>query len=344
MADVWYNNVIERFFTEALNPILNNFVYKSYADLANHLKYPLGLAITLYIIIMGISIMNGWTKVSVSLFTKSAIKIAFIYTFALNWGIFSQWIVTGIQGSSEQMGNWMLTASPITIPQSGGTGIEGALQSVLSEVVRLSQWIFDTGSWSHIGPYISAYFLLIFGSSVVVVGFFEIVMAKVMLAILFATAPLFVSFTLFEKTHSFFDRWLGQIMGFSFLMMFVMVVLALTMSFLQWAIGDSYQNHGASMTLFGFVPVMLISILGVGLLVKVSHMAQSIGGAVCTLSGQQFAAAAIGGFIGGAAGAHAKGGAILSSAQSLGKTAVKRAYGISQSAVKGIRNRLRGGK
>lgn len=344
MADVWYNNVIERFFSEALNPILNNFVYKGYNDLANHLKYPLGLAITLFIMIMGISIMNGWTKVSVSLFTKSAIKIAFIYTFALNWGIFSQWIVTGIQGSSEQMGNWMLTSSPISIPQLGGSGIEGALQSVLSEVVRLSQWIFDTGSWSHMGPYISAYFLLIFGSSVVVVGFFEIVLAKVMLAILFATAPLFVSFTLFEKTHSFFDRWLGQIMGFSFLMMFVMVVLALTMSFLQWAIGDSYQQHGATMTLFGFVPVMLVSILGVGLLIKVSHMAQSIGGAVCTMSGHQFTAAAIGGFLGGAMGANTRGEKLLSGAESFGKKAGKAAYSATRSGLNKVRKILRGDK
>lgn len=344
MGDVWYNNVIERFFTEALNPILNNFVFKAYTDLANHLKYPLGLAVTLFIILMGISIMNGWTKLSVSHFTRIAIKIALIYTFALNWGIFSEWIVTGIQGGAEQMGNWMLTASPIAIPQLGGSGIEGALQSVLSEVVRLSQWTFNSGSWNHIGPYISAYFLLIFGSSLVVVGFFEIVLAKVMLAILFATAPLFVSFTLFEKTHSFFDRWLGQIMGFSFLMMFVMVVLALTMSFLQWAIGANYQNHGAFMTLFGFVPIMLMSILGVGLLIKVSHMAQSIGGAVCTMSGHQFTAAAIGGFIGGAMGANSKGEKILSGVESLAKNVGKARHAVSRWAVNGTRKKLRGGK
>ncbi len=297
---IWYSNVIDSFFSQALNPILHNFVYNAYTILANHLKYPLGLAVILYITLMGTSIMMGWTKLSINVFVKSAIKIALIYTFALNWGIFSQWIVTGIQGSAEQLGNWLLSATPIHIPQLGGSGIEGALQSVLTEVVRLSQWIFDQGSWHELGPCISAYFLLIFGSAVVVVGFFEIVLAKIMLAILFATAPLFISFTLFEKTHSFFDRWLGQIIGFSFLMIFVMVVLALSMSFMQWAIGDSYNQHGGTVTMLGFIPVMLVGILGVGLVIKVSHMAQSLGGAVSTVSGQQFIAGAVGGFVGGA--------------------------------------------
>jgi type IV secretion system protein VirB6 len=166
---------------------------------------------------------------------------------------------------------------------------------------------FDSGSWDHWGPYFSGPALLIFGGALVVVGFFEIVFAKIMLAILFATAPLFISFTLFDKTHSFFDRWLGQIAGFSFLMIFVMVVLALCMSFMQWAIGDSYTQHAGAISLLGFVPIMVVGLLGVGLLIKVSHMAQALGGAVCTTSGHELFAGTVGGFVGGALALRSKG-------------------------------------
>src|SRR3990167_8443304 len=159
MSAVWYSTVIDRFFSEALNPVLHNFVYNGYTDLANHLKVPLGLAVILYITLTGISITAGWIKLSMSHFLKMAVKIGLIYSFAMNWGHFSEWIVTGIQGSAEQIGNWLLTATPIAIPKISGSGIEGALQSVFTEVGRLSQWDFNTGSWNNWGPYISAYFL-----------------------------------------------------------------------------------------------------------------------------------------------------------------------------------------
>jgi type IV secretion system protein VirB6 len=101
----------------------------------------LGIAVVLYITLTGISITAGWIKLSMSHFLKMAIKIGLIYSFAMNWGHFSEWIVTGIQGSAEQIGNWLLTATPIAIPKLSGSGIEGGLQSVFTEIARLSQWV-----------------------------------------------------------------------------------------------------------------------------------------------------------------------------------------------------------
>ena len=108
-----YADVIERFFTEALDPILHNYVYNGYQALASHLRVPLGTAVVLYIALMGLSISQGWIKLSMGNFIKSALKIGLIYTFAMNWALFSSWVVDGVQGSAGQIGDWLVSATPI---------------------------------------------------------------------------------------------------------------------------------------------------------------------------------------------------------------------------------------
>src|SRR3990167_11277422 len=156
MAVPAYTNVIEHFFSEALDPILKTFVYNGYTTLAGYLKYPLGVAVVLFIALMGISISQGWVRLSMSNFIKAAIKIGVIYMFAMNWDIFSQWIVAGIQQSAEQVGSWLLNATPIPVPQFVGSGINGALQSVLIEVTQIGNWVWDLGSWRQWGPYFTS--------------------------------------------------------------------------------------------------------------------------------------------------------------------------------------------
>lgn len=306
MIDPTYANVIEQFFKEALDPILHVFVYDGYTTFAEHLKAPLGTAVVLYIVLLGISISQGWIKLSMAEFVKSAIKIGLVYTFAMHWGEFSHFVVDGIQNSASQISSWYVSATPIHLPQFAGTGIEGAMQSILIEFTKLGAWIWGKGSWDAKGAYFTALMIWGFGYAVILIGLLEIVAAKIMLAILFTSAPLFISFTLFKPTQSFFDRWLGAITGFAFLLIFVSAAMALALSFAQWAIGgmfiNQFINHTVHIELMSCVPTIVVGFVGVGMMYKVASMAQSIGGAVSTASGAEMFASAVGGFMGGAMG------------------------------------------
>jgi len=295
-----YMTVIEQYFTE-LDLILNHYVFNGYSTLANHLKAPLGLAIVLLIVLFGISIMQGWLELSMGNVVKAALKIGFVYMLAMNWGIFSEWIVKGIEGGAGEIGGWLVNATPLPnpIPHLAGEGIDGAIQSVFIEFVKIGAWVWDKGSWHNYAPLITGMLIWGFGYAMLLVAIFEIVLAKVMLAVLFATAPLFITFTLFEKTRSFFDRWLGAIVGFSLLMIFVNAMLGLALSMAQWAIGGVYLDHALHITVVGFIPSMVVGFLGVGIILKAAQLAQSIGGTVSTSSGSELMGAAVGGFIGG---------------------------------------------
>ena len=298
MAITFYYTIIERLFTE-LDLLLNNFVFNSYSALANYLKTPLGLSIVLYIILMGLSISQGWVKLAMGNLVKASIKLAFIYMGAMNWGWFSFYVVDLLNKGAGEIGSVLVAATPIPIPHFAGEGINGAMQSVLIEITKIGSWIWNQGAWNNMSPCFTAALIFGFGAVLILVAIFELVLAKIMLAILFSTAPLFISFTLFKTTHGFFDRWLGSCVGFALLMIFISSMLALDLSLLQWSIAGMYASHATNIPLVGFVPVMIVGFIGIGILLKSAHLAQSIGGCVSITSGSALLAGTVGGAVAG---------------------------------------------
>lgn len=286
MMSITYATVIEQFFKEALEPVLNTYVYDGYTDLASHLREPLGIAIVLFIALLGLGIAQGWLTWSLMSFIRATTKIGLIYSFAMNWSYFSKWVVAGIQTSAGEIGDWLVSSTPIHLPQFAGTGIDGAMQSVFIEITKIGSWVWGMGSWHNVGPYITTLIIWGFDYVMLLFGMFEIVLAKIMLAILFSLAPLFIIFTLFKATYNLFDRWLGLLLSYAILLILVSAVLGLVLSFAQWAISDPFTHHAMGFHLIGFVPAMVVGFIGIGILLKTTQLSLMIGSGVVTWSQQ----------------------------------------------------------
>lgn len=339
-----YSTVVIHLF-DMLKEVLNNYVYNGYTTLADHLRYPLGLAVTLYIIILGISISQGWVRLSFDNFVKSAFKIGLIYWLAMSWATFSLYAVQGIESSAGQIGDWLVSASPVPIPHFAGEGINGAMQSVLIEVTKVGAWTWGMGSFHNWGPYLTALIVWLTGYIALFLAIAEILIAKLMLAILFCVAPLFICFTLFKPTHGFFDKWLGAIAGFAFFLILIPAAISLVLNFLQWAIAGYYADHATGMSLVGFVPVLIVAIIGVALILKVTSYAQSFGGSVSTSSGSSLLAGVIGGAVGGGMSSMKSSLSTTSTvAGGLSKVANAASGNIAGSAFSAIKNKLRSGE
>lgn len=274
-----YLTVIETLLSE-LDGLLKNFVFNSYSALVHYLVVPASFGVVLYIVFLGWSITQGLIDLSMKVLIQNAIKVGFIFSAAMHWGWFSHYIVNLIYNVSGQIGDVLIDATPIPIPHMAGTGIDGAMQTVLIEFTKIGAWIWFLGSWHNIGPFFAAITVWAFGYVMILVALFQIVLAKIMLSVLFSTAPLFILLALFPATKGFFDRWVGASMGFSFLMIMVSSVLALSLSIAQWAIGGIYETKAIHFTLVGFVPIMVVGFIGVGIIQKVASIAQMIGSVV----------------------------------------------------------------
>ena len=295
----FYTTLIEELLTE-VDLLLNEYVTKGYEALAGYLEVPLGVAIVFFFVCYGVGLTQGWIKGSVSGMTKSLFKIGMIYYLGMNWGHFSEYVSALFYDAAGHIGDVLVNASPIPLPTLGGTGINGALQSILIELMKISQWILDSGSWRNWVPLIEGCAIGAVGIFLVMFAVLEIVIAKCMLSILFVTAPLFIAFTLFKTTHAFFDRWLGACVGYAMLMIFVCAGLGIVVALDQWALADMYLNKAFNVKTIDAGVLILVSLVCLGILKRVAGLAMNIGGSVTTMSGGEMFAGAVGGALGGA--------------------------------------------
>jgi len=64
-----YDTVVDAVLNE-IDLLLENYVFNGYSALADYLSGPLGIAVTLYIILMGYSLAMGWLSMSMREFSK----------------------------------------------------------------------------------------------------------------------------------------------------------------------------------------------------------------------------------------------------------------------------------
>lgn len=304
--------------TGEIDLLMHTFIFEGYQALAQTLARPLAGLCILSIILMGYGITQGFIKMPMQTFSKGVIRMGVIYLFAMNWGFFSEVVVNLFITSSSELGEIMMKAGHIDVPVNTGAGINGGLQSVLIEVIRIGAWTWNKASFKHWGPIFTA--LMIYFSGLAVIGFalFEIIIAKLMLTICLSTAPLFICFALFEQTKSFFEKWLGTLTGFSLLLVMVSSVVALCMHLIHWTIGGHYLNHAAHIAAVDWIPLFIVACLCVMALFEVASIAKNIGHACSTSTG----AAMVGGFVGGALGAASKSRNLSAQAARLAKRAM----------------------
>lgn len=339
--------------TAQINLITDAYTVNGYKTLANLLEKPLGLACVLYMALTGLAITRGIVKTPVHEFTKVALRITFVYLFAMNWGMFSEFVVNLTYKASSELGAVLMQINPLDIPIFTGTGINGGLQSVLIEVIRVGTWTWAKGSLMNPGPLFTSLVIYIAGCLVVGLAFFEIVVAKLMMTVCYCVAPLFISFTLFDNTRSFFDRWLGNLVGYSFVLIFVSSVVGLALSLVHWSIGGHYLAKAAGIKLVSWVPLSFCAALCVMVVLEASRIAKSIGGACSTGHGS----AMVGAFVGSTLGVVSQSKALMPSKQLLSGSARAASsltpYGSQQAVYRGmervkqhfssIKNHLQGG-
>ncbi|EEZ95949.1 type IV secretion system protein [Legionella longbeachae] len=310
-----YSTVVLK-LTNQIDALTKSFIFNGYNTLSNYLAQPLALLCVIYIVLRGYGMVKGLIKTPIQEFTKGAIRMGIVYMFAMNWGVFSDYLVKLFINSASELGGVLMQATPFDVPVITGSGVNGGLQSVLIEVIRVGSWTWAKASFNHFGPIFTAIMIYLSGLAVVGLALFEFIIAKLMLSICLCTTPLFLCFTLFEKTRTFFDRWLGTMVGFSLVLILVSSVVGLCMHLIHWAIGGHYLNHAANITAVDWMPIFIVACLCVMAILEVTGIAKSIGGTCSTSNGS----AMVGGFIGGALGASRTGQTMGGKALDVAKT------------------------
>ena len=336
MSVTTYTNFLVNLANE-IDALTNGFVFDGYNALASLLRAPLGAMIVLYIVLVGYAMVRGIIQSPQQELFKFAIRAGLIYMGAMDWGFFSAHLRDLFVVGSETISTTLMKAMH---QKSSGGSINQGLQDVLTEVITLGSTLFEMGSLRKLTPYFVGLMVFLSGIATIALAFIEIMIAKLMLAITLATAPLFILFTLFEQTKSFFDRWLGILVGFSLVLVFVSSVVGLCMHLIHSAVAGASSSSDLNISIW--VPLFIMSCLCVVSILEAAAIGKSIGGAVCT-SG---ASSMVGGFVGGLMGSSSlvkqAYGNTLKRPMDFARNKVKQAAGVS-SASKLYQSIRRGG-
>ncbi len=298
MSSPKYDNVVVS-LTSQIDTLMNNFIFNGYNALVDALTKPLAALSLLFIVLAGYGITQGFIKSPLKELYKFSLRLGGIYFFAMNWGNFSSYMVGLFIDGAGHLGATLMKGTHIAGSTTHGNIMQG-LQSVFTEVIKVGTWTIKKASLRHLGPYYTALMIYISGIAVVLLALFEIVVAKIMLSLCLCTAPLFFLFTLFEKTRSFFDRWLGFVVGYSLVLVLVSSVVGLCMSLIHWSVAGYSANHAASIDSVGWIPIFLIAALSVVCITQAANIAKNIGGACHTAGGASMAMGLMGGVAGSA--------------------------------------------
>lgn len=333
-----YNEIVNWLFNQ-VHALTDNYINLAYHALDQTLARPILLAMTLYIVIIGICIAQGWVQLSFSNLVKITLKLAVIYAFAMNWDVFSNYVINLVVNGSSEIGNTLIKAAPLTKPNIGNATIQNALQDLLDSVTIIGQKIFEKGSFHNFTPYFCGLFVWGFGYLLIIVATMELLCAQVLMALMLALAPLFIGFTLFKSMHGLCDRWLGQIAGYALLQILVSATVGFVLVIAEQVIPVNIAADSLDikdLNLVSFVPMMLMSLLSVGIILRSASIAMNLGSAVGTISGSYLMA----GFAAKAVETGAVGTAIVGKTFTTFNSAVNTSHNIGTSIGKGIANTI----
>lgn len=330
-----------------VDALTQSFAKEGYAAVSHYLAKPIGTLCVLFIILTGYSILRGLIKTPMREFVTVVIRIGVVYMFALNWGEFSTYFEGLFVNAASELGGVMMGAHSSVLPASG-TGINGALQSVFTEIISVGTWAMKKSSMRNFSPWVTGIFIYISGIAVIGLALFEILLAKLMLAICLATAPLFISFSLFEKTRAFFDKWLGTLVGFSLVLVFVSTVVGICLNLVHWVVAPLYVNEASKIASADWLPLALVSIVSVMAILEITTVAKGIGGACSSgTTGSAMMSGFVSSALGFSQGASKMTGLNQATRRLAGSAKQVAGRGMTRAgmaAMRGVQNRLRGGK
>lgn len=219
-------------------------------------------SVTMFVAIYGAMVIAGKIQEPFMDFAVKAVKIIIVAAVALNAGNYMNYVVNAVQGLESGMVEAVGTGGP-----SPPANIYQALDSAVDKTNELLEQMNKEGSdlgALQIGRAISiALCICVVGFGAILFLFFAgavTILAKFMLAMLFAVGPLFVLALMWPSTAGFFDRWLSQCLTAVFTIVFLAVLLSMGLSIFDRLISgamvtlvnpDGGNYFAVSFTLFG---------------------------------------------------------------------------------------------
>ncbi|WP_273795050.1 type IV secretion system protein [Brucella intermedia] len=276
----------------AMDSAGDGFVSSLYGQIAYVLHGYFVLLLTLYVIWWGYTVISGSATVSPLEAAERLAKVVFIFWIATNWGPFSKSLYTLIQYLPEQL------AAHI-IPLISHNGDVKSVNDIPVMFNRLYAATIELVGQIYNGT-LQDTFAALFSTTLIVVTLLFVgaslaglIIAKVMLNIVLALAPVWIILALYKYSSRFTAGFLSatvnlviqQILIYGFLAFYYHVVI-LALDFSGRTVGNSFVEGRFSQVM----PLLLVMIIGIYVLIRIPSIAFMITGGAHSVGGSISAA------------------------------------------------------
>lgn len=280
-------------FFNKIDGVLSSYVSSTSSSVIGAFSGTATTLLMIYVALWGWMMIRGTINEPLRDGLQRIIKISLIWGFAMSVGTYQ-----------TQISNWVFNApGDAAALVSGGSGGSpasemGFLDNAQDQVYmayqnETNQAAADGNAIGipDIGEEIFAYVILVVGSIMVLYGAFLYILSLVALAVLLAIGPIFIIALFFEASKPFFEKWIGMLFHYVFVVMLTAAVLSIILSVVNAYVTTANSQAGGSGSFTGVAfPIVIISLVGALILMQVQTKASALSGGVALATMGMFAA------------------------------------------------------
>lgn len=231
-------------------------------------------ALTIYVVLYGFALMQGHVReVQHDAFVK-IFKLAVVVVLSRNFAIYNNEVAQFFWELPEFLIQWLTPQGVMdmiaSLVPAGATTSTDISILLISTVMSFTVSIMHSGlSASSIAGqtdpamFASAMGVGVAGASITAVVAGILLVAKISLSVLLALGPFFLVSILFEKTKSYFEGWLAQVLNFVLVILLLTLTIHLLFPILIITVASYYAVAKSSGALSLRESVELITLLGI---------------------------------------------------------------------------------
>ena len=216
-------------FFANLDTLLNSYFNVAVQNAAGYVSGPISTMAILLIIVIGFMLLRGMIEAPLIAVFTGLITIAFIMVVAGRVGNYNTLLGDNLRGLPGEL----MTLFGSKAASSSSNTAAAALDSLGTNAVTGIQMLWQSGSYTDIGPYFLAmgvFFAYVIFAVASVIG---LMIVKVGLTLTVAIGPIMMLALMFNATRDFFTKWISYALMFAVLGAFIGLVLGLADSLLQ---------------------------------------------------------------------------------------------------------------
>lgn len=261
------------------------------------------VGLTVGFLVYSLAVIRGTVQMPISDLLWRCFRIGVIVSIATAGGLYQSTLADMIISTPDALAKALVGST------EGATSIGETLDKSMQHAVAVAAQQWEKASvFSKQGVMYVMYSTLIMVSSAVMisVGGAFMILAKIALALLAGMGPLFIFMLLWEPTKSYFEKWVGQVVNYSLIVVLFSIMFTFLMGIYGNYMGNIRSDSSTINAIYGLMGALAISGISILILLQLPSIAGALSGGV-SLDYMREASAAKRGMTSAARGAKAGG-------------------------------------